>query len=71
MKYQTKFGKNIPEIKNYIFCKKQWKVIIATMTRHTKLGSHTWFQINRITITSLDIAIPSLALFCFVLLLFC
>ena len=43
------------------------------MTRHIKLGTHTWFQIKMRPVTSLDIEIPSLALYSFVFLyyLFC
>ena len=38
------------------------------MARHIKLGSHTYFHIKIISVTSLDLVIPSLALFGFVLL---
>ena len=38
------------------------------MMCRVKLGSHTWFHIKIIPVTSLDITILSLALFGFVLL---
>ena len=38
------------------------------MVHHIKLGSQTYFHIKIIPIASLDIIIPSLALFGFVLL---
>ena len=55
------------------FTNKQPKLIIATMTCRIKLGSHTYFQVKILPVTSLDIVITSLALFGFVLLyyLFC
>ena len=51
-----------------IFCQKQRRLIIAAMTHSIKLGSHTWFPMKRIPVTSLDMVIPILALFDFVLL---
>ena len=47
--------------------------MIATMTHHIKLSSHTYFHMKIIPITYLDIVIPSLALLTSVLLyyLFC
>ena len=68
MNYQPKFGKNDQRSKCYIFRKKQRKLIIATMTRHIKLSSHKYFHIIIIPVTSLDIVIPGLELFGFVLL---
>ena len=60
--------KNDQRSKCQIFCQKQRRLIIAIVTHSIKLGSHTWFQIKRIPVTSLDMVVPSLALFDFVLL---
>ena len=54
--------------KCYIFNKKQRKPIIDIMMRDIKLGFNIELQFEMISITSLDIVIPSLALFGFVLL---
>ena len=40
---------------------------LATMTRCIKFGSHTLFQLKTIPVTSLDIVIPILEIFGFVL----
>ena len=69
----TRIWQKLTRSQCYIFQKKQCKIIISAMMRFIKLGSRTYFEIKIIPVTSLDIVIPSLSLFGFVLLyyLFC